>query len=577
MQVYGHRSFALDLREFRQRMVSRLECAARVPPHDEVVEWLVDFAEAESGLADALCPDLDDEVPDLGAWRDALHLLADAFCASMTRDPALVSTLDRFRRSATALPLIEPSTVQARVAEGFACYALYPEQYVDAARQFASAERTGAIVCIGIRSIGSVLAAVFAAALRRAGRQSDTRTVRPRGHPFDRQVKLGPGLEQFLASRGGASFVIIDEGPGISGSSFAAVADTLARLGIPYDRITLVPSWRCDPRQLRSSRARDLFLRCRILVGEPTAALKAKTAIGGDAVRDLSAGQWRTQLLPAGSSWPAVQPQHERVKYLQTGEAEAPMLARFAGLGRHGRTKLTRALALHEGGFGPCPRHFSDGFLVREWIEGQPLPLEEVSIVSVQRAADYLAFTSKTFALDEPDDGDDLADMLRHNASEGLGVECLPAVQHLIANRVAADRPRVAVDGRMSAHEWIVRTDPRAPLLKVDALDHHADDFLPGCRDIAWDVAGACVELQLSAAARETLVSRYVQVTGDRHVLRRLPFFMAAYLAYRLGYSSLAADALGRSPDGIRFTKARERYRRLLAAHVGLRRPAAVR
>ncbi len=57
----------------------------------------------------------------------------------------------------------------------------------------------------------------------------------------------------------------------------------------------------------------------------------------------------------------------------------------------------------------------------------------------------------------------------------------------------------MAIDGRMLPHEWV--TDG-GRLMKVDALDHPADDFLPGCRDIAWDVAGACVELGLSAGGR---------------------------------------------------------------------------
>jgi hypothetical protein len=53
----------------------------------------------------------------------------------------------------------------------------------------------------------------------------------------------------------------------------------------------------------------------------------------------------------------------------------------------------------------------------------------------------------------------------------------------------------------------------------------------------------------------------------------RLPFFLIAYLAYRLGYTTLAATALGPSPDGARFTRLTRRYaavlRRAIGAHLG--------
>jgi hypothetical protein len=112
--------------------------------------------------------------------------------------------------------------------------------------------------------------------------------------------------------------------------------------------------------------------------------------------------------------------------------------------------------------------------------------------------------------------------------------------------------------------------------MKVDALDHHADDFFPGCRDIAWDVAGAVVELGLDGDAETALLERYRQRSRDTTIAARLPFYTAAYLAYRLGYATLAAHSLGSAPDGARFSKAVRRYRRLLAARAE-RPPAAPR
>ena len=72
---------------------------------------------------------------------------------------------------------------------------------------------------IGIRSIGTGLAAIVAAAL---GAKRPF-TVRPVGHPFSRELRIGDGLKEQLLADPHASFAIVDEGPGLSGSSFAAV------------------------------------------------------------------------------------------------------------------------------------------------------------------------------------------------------------------------------------------------------------------------------------------------------------------------------------------------------------------
>jgi hypothetical protein len=161
-----------------------------------------------------------------------------------------------------------------------------------------------------------------------------------------------------------------------------------------------------------------------------------------------------------------------------------------------------------------------------------------------------------------PDDLDELGEMIRVNVGE--------SASQLYDAGFSAEQ-KIAVDGRMLPHEWI--QTPRA-LIKTDTLDHHADDFFPGSRDIAWDVAGAIVELGLEEAAASYLVERYKMLSADRCIDQRLSFYGTAYLAYRIGYSTLAAETLGHTSDGVGFTALRERYRRLLAARVARRRSA---
>jgi hypothetical protein len=112
----------------------------------------------------------------------------------------------------------------------------------------------------------------------------------------------------------------------------------------------------------------------------------------------------------------------------------------------------------------------------------------------------------------------------------------------------------VAIDGRMLPHEWL---ETQRGIIKADSLEHHDDHFFPGCQDIAWDIAGAAVEWGVSL---EALADRYLRLTTDSTLRKRLPFYRTAYRAYRYGYCQMAIDSLGDSPDGERFRTLRSRY-----------------
>ena len=109
-------------------------------------------------------------------------------------------------------------------------------------------------------------------------------------------------------------------------------------------------------------------------------------------------------------------------------------------------------------------------------------------------------------------------------------------------------------DGRMLPHEWIATP---TGYLKTDALDHGDNHFYPGPTDIAWDLAGAICEFDLNDQEREFLIDNYVQRSADRSVRERLPFFTAAYLAFRIGYATMN-----------QFHSQVERYRNLLEREV---------
>lgn len=417
---------------------------------------------------------------------------------------------DRDIRHATIPPEIEIS-----VPEGFAYYALDPELYRRSARRFVYELRPERVAVIGIRSIGTTLAAVVAEEVPNAR----VWTVRPRGHPFERQVRVDYEIARAWLTWGG-HFAIVDEGPGLSGSSFASVAECLSGLGVRDERIVLLPAWAPDGSAFVNENARRRWERHR-KYWTPFEDLHRF-----DDAEDLSAGKWRDLL----RTRPAVQPQHERRKYLRDGR-----LYKFAGYGRYGRAKLDRAERL--AGWVPQALGLEDGFLVTRWVEGTPArPDREL----VEHAARYLAAVAHEFPTGEAADLEPLAQMIEQNTRRAWSA-ALP------------EAAAVTLDGRMLRHEWLATAEG---IVKTDALDHGDDHFYPGPQDIAWDLAAFGVEFE----CEERLIECYARVSGDRDIASRVPFYRAAYLAFRLGYCEMAAGALEGSADGARFRRERARY-----------------
>jgi hypothetical protein len=578
MVVFGHRTFRLNTAEFLRRFRGQLQQTPDVPAHDAIVGLLVDWGEAESAVADALQPERDDDAEALCGWRRVSDALADALCASWDHRPhetAAAIALARIVIDTITSDMV-PAETQARTAEGFALYGTYPEQYIEAADVFVRSDSPARVMCIGLRRIGSILAHVVAAAFRRRGITTVTRSVRPRGHPFDRRLIVSRRLGRTFASCHATHFVIVDEGPGLSGSSFAASADYLVGIGVPPDQIVLFPSWKPAATQLRSARAQTVWVRHQHVTSDfERVWLHGGRMFGtGRTVEDISAGGWRNVLIRRVQEHPAVQPQHERRKY-RTVE-RVPALLKFVGLGSRGISMRDRGLVLAQAGFGPSVRRLLHGFLEQAWISGRPIM--RATAATLDHVASYITCVRRSFATSEPESIEFVTQMVVANLAEDAKVEhvdssSVAAVERLAQATRAYTEPLVAVDGRMLPYEWIA-TDDR--IIETDALDHHADDFWPGCRDIAWDVAGAIVEFDLDASSAEYLVNRYQRESGDATIRHRLPFFEVAYLAYRSAYARLAADTLGQeSADGGAFKRLAARYRRSLAVRLASCRPAS--
>jgi hypothetical protein len=217
------------------------------------------------------------------------------------------------------------------------------------------------------------------------------------------------------------------------------------------------------------------------------------------------------------------------------------------------------------------------GFLVSPLVKGTAMRASDASSTFLTHAASYIAWLRSSMTIQCPPNGhaahiDNLNEMLRTNTREALGADWLACADALARQASGFSEPLVAIDGRMQPHEWL--SADAGGWSKTDALDHHRDHFLPGCTDAAWDVAGFIVEWDLAEDAGSAFVGEYVKHSGDCSIRTRLPYFKAAYVAFRTGYCTISARALEGTEDGARFQVLAERYRETLRVTLASARPA---
>jgi hypothetical protein len=497
---------------------------------DELIDALLRSGELECALAD-----------EEGCARPATTLarvtdaLADALVAK--RRPNFPRGI---LESLREIPLHQK--LQLSVPEGFCYYALHPLDYADLLSESSADCRAAAV--IGIRSIGTTLSAVVRAWFELRGIAAERITVRPSGHPFDRKLPVDENLCEWIGKQAqrGARFYVVDEGPGLSGSSFLAVAEALVEAGVGYDRIVLLPSSKPNPETLLAPNAFARWSRFQTLPLQPTRYIPA------DARQYVGGGEWRKHVFASEADWPAVWSWTERQKYLSCDGAR---IFRFDGHGRYGKEVRERSEILVAHNWGPQIESAGDGFSVSLWVQGsRSVIADRDTIIQLAR---YCAFRAKHFAYESADPSA-LEEMARINLERAAGVS-----QTLT---LPIEWPVVA-DARMMPHEWIVAEGGR--LLKVDAAAHGDDHFYPGPTDIAWDIAGAIVEWNLDDEAANLLISEYCRGSGDG-VGTRLPDYLIAYSVFRLAVAHSAAISESDKRELLRFDHEASIYLRRLSS-----------
>lgn len=612
MLVYGDHPRTMDAAAEARALASARREVEALPPglsrHTALVALLIRVGEWAQGVLDAehARTGEDADTPLSRACDTTLLALGHAVAASWKAPDGFRADLSRVGVVLEALEGLAPrEPVACKVPEGYAFYALYPEAYLEAARRQPADGRPWRV--IGIRGIGTGLAGVVAAGL---GTEALC-TVRPTGHPFQRTLSLSPERTARLEAeaRAGWRFAVVDEGPGLSGSSFGAVADFLEAHGAAPDAVTFFPSHAGAPgpqaperhreRWARASRAVVDFESLLLHPSEPSHALvrwvEDLTGPAEDAPEDMGGGGWRGHLLadvPA-EQWPPVHRWQERRKYLLRAGGRRWLL-KFVGLGAHGARAYVQARVLAEAGFGVPVTGLRHGFLVQPWLEeARPLSTagrevdrwrEEARPLStvgreverwrlVERVGEYLGFRSRHFGTVGDECGAsvrELWEMACHNAEAALGRDLASALHWWGPGLAGLGRAvrRTVTDNRLHAWEWLVL--PGGRILKADAVDHARGHDLVGCQDLAWDLAGAAVELGLDADGQGTLRAEVERHKGHVPAPDVLRFHRQTYLAFQLGHHALAATSYDASaPDeASRLRRAADRYAQLLRAEL---------
>lgn len=499
--------------------------------------------------------------------------IAEAFTATFANEEGgVASALQRTLGCLDSMPPLRAGSVTVKVPEGFAFYTLYPEQYIQATldwiRDHADRRQAAPVIVVGIRSIGTSLSALVAATLSRYGWDAHRITLRPGGHPFERHVDIG--REEI---RGAVYGLVVDEGPGLSGSSMAAAAAALERAGLDRRGIAFLPGHSHEPGHAASPEVRAWWAStprystspehmrwngCSLndIVMKLTPGLLATDGEVSH-TEDFSAGRWRASLFKSPAEWPAVCSAFERTKYRAVCDSGYAALWKFAGFTES--CCRARATGLFH------------GFEVMPWIEGHPLQAEDGEAPMLGHIGRYIARSAGPVMTADQSRAAwmRIENMLYWNTREALGEEDAGAIRAWGQTLKIDHGMPSYTDGHVAPHEWL-RTSSGS-IVKTDSSGHVTDHTIVGMQPLVWDIAGAIVEWHLNDSSAGCLLEACYAAGVQRVPRDMLRWYEAGYAAMRLGQCEMCSEAEGKqSEEGARLQKAaklyEERLRRVLHA-----------
>jgi hypothetical protein len=381
----------------------------------------------------------------------------------------------------SGLPL--EKRIDLKTPEGFAFYQLYPEQYRRATKTWLqAAPRGGPIVVIGIRSIGTTLSRVVCEELQTAGLNVHRCTVRPEGDPFKRQVQLPSWIKS-----GSEAYLIVDEGPGLSGSSFAAVSDGLEERGIRRSQIHFFPSHAGSPGPAASEQIQKVWQEIPRWVAEPVLP------------RLDSDKDWK--FIGPTLPWP----------FDCSGEAE-----RFA----RRSADLSCGMPAQE-----C----------RDWWLGfKKFETERANVTPAFLAEHIAAVADGPLRLeDQVETEDRLRSMAVVNVAKYFGNLGLSESVERWMESVAISRDhKSSGDGQLAPANWV--RDKQGKIWKLNTTGSRLSHFIPYRLPFLWDVAQAIIEWDLSPR-EEAVLCEAIAAENLCFEQQELDFFKLSVAAFELG------------------------------------------
>jgi hypothetical protein len=539
--------------------------------HDLAVNLLIETGELECAITDHFCIDEDIHNEIIYGFHELSFIAGSVFYSSWKNESIDHLLICEYIKKLDFLRSFElPEKILFGVSEGFAYYGLFPETYIDSSVKFFSHYNNEPVTVIGLRTIGTILSAIVSTALKKVGCEVISFTVRPREQPFDRQIRISKKLEQLIIAHKNYNFIITDEGPGLSGSSFGGTAALLSSLGVQDKNIIFFPSWVPDSKMLNSVNAREHWDRhvkyCSSFESSWIESKCLQTEFDAESLIDVSAGHWRKWLLTKNVEEPVVHPHHERRKYLVSKmgctSKKPSSIIKFAGLGRYGEYTCQRSCLLEKSGFVPKLYSFRSGFTEYELIINDGKSCSKIDNHFLFEAAGYVSFLKKNFPANVSVSKERLLEMIHINISESIGeyyIKFLKDFYNYLEKFY--DGNICAVDGRMDFYKWVILNNK---YLKTDHNDHHNDQFFPGCQDVAWDIAGGIIEWNLNDKLENYFIDMYIKQSGDTLVRKRIRPNKIAYCAFKIGMSKLFQESLAELTEGSGFEKKYNYYKTYL-------------
>lgn len=431
------------------------------PAHRRALAWCARTAAVRDELADAVVADGIDE-------RASLRL--DGTLASLR------AAIDRLPAAASRQVIRLPGC--------FRGHGLLPADAVQLAVDYAPTADRREVLVVGVRTSGSYLGPLVAAALRARGLVARTASTRP-GHPL-----LPADARALVRLRAAGGAVALVDDPPNSGRTLRRSARLLAEHGVAPDQLTLLLPLFGDaiPATLDGHRRVELPFRrwavhAQLTPGALAATLASLWSEPVDEVHHIG---------PSDDDGGARHHITRVVRAVLRSGDERTVLVSGAGVGYLGRFALATAAAVPQ--HLPATYGFRDGLVYREWLRHS----DRVRTPDTADAAAYARYVLDR-ATAMPGTEDRAADMAgrdpvwelasrtlqRGYGRFGVGLR-LPLLDPTVRQLCHVERPSV-IDGATGLGHWYRNGDR---LLKVRADDLAFGNLDHTCYDSAYDLAG---------------------------------------------------------------------------------------